>query len=203
MTKRLLLVAAMLIGVGLVAFAITWQRVVTTPATSNHDGHQAQPEDESATPRADVALDTRRQQLIGVRTVRVERASVAPEIRAAGTIAYDETRQVEVNTRVDGWIRDLYADYTGRAVRRGDPLFTLYSPDLIAGQHEYLLALRGASAMPHDDTGSLTDYSDRLAAAARERLLRLEMTPTEVDQLARTGQPSETVTLRAPADGVV
>ena len=150
-----------------------------------------------------MSLDTRRQQLIGVRTVRVERAALAPEIRAAGTVTYDETRQVEVNTRIDGWIRDLYADYTGRAVRRGEPLFTLYSPDLIAEQNDYLLALRGRSRLPSADAGGLSEYSDRLAAAARERLTRLEMTDAEIDEVARSGHAAETATFRSPANGVI
>lgn len=206
MTRRLLLlIVVVLAGVGAAAFwAIRHLRErPVAVATSGHDGHAAQSEEQQGTPRSDVALDTRRQQLIGVRTVRVERGSIAPEIRAAGTVAYDETRQVEVNTRVDGWIRDLYADYTGRSVNQGDPLFTLYSPDLVAEQNEYLLALRGAATVPRGDANSLAEYSDRLAAASRERLLRLEMTPAEIDQIGRMGRAAETVTFRSPANGVI
>jgi multidrug efflux pump subunit AcrA (membrane-fusion protein) len=141
--------------------------------------------------------------LIGVRTVRVARAVMAPHIRAAGTVTYDETRQVEVNTRIDGWVRELYADYTGRLVQRGEPLFTLYSPDLIAEQNDYLLALRGRSKLGAADPAGLSDYSDRLAAAARERLLRLQMTDAEIDEVARAGRAAETVTFRSPATGVI
>ena len=146
MSRRLLLaVAALMIGAAMViAVARGWRPSPAAVGTSGHDSHAAQSESET-TPRADVSLDTRRQQLIGVRTLRVAHAVMAPEIRAAGTVTYDETRQVEVNTRIDGWIRDLYADYTGRAVKHGEPLFTLYSPDLIAEQNDYLLALRGRS----------------------------------------------------------
>jgi Cu(I)/Ag(I) efflux system membrane fusion protein/cobalt-zinc-cadmium efflux system membrane fusion protein len=204
MSRRLLLaVAALMIGAAMViAVARGWRPSPAAVGTSSHDGHAAQSESET-TPRADVSLDTRRQQLIGVRTLRVAHAVMAPEIRAAGTVTYDETRQVEVNTRIDGWIRDLYADYTGRAVKRGEPLFTLYSPDLIAEQNDYLLALRGRSTLSVSDPGGLTDYSDRLASAARERLLRLEMTDAEIDEVARTGRAAETVTFRSPATGVI
>jgi Cu(I)/Ag(I) efflux system membrane fusion protein/cobalt-zinc-cadmium efflux system membrane fusion protein len=128
---------------------------------------------------------------------------MAPHIRAAGTVTYDETRQAEVNTRIDGWIRELYADYTGRLVQRGEPLFTLYSPDLIAEQNDYLLALRGRSKLGAADPAGLSDYSDRLAAAARERLLRLQMTDAEIDEVARAGRAAETVTFRSPATGVI
>jgi len=121
MSRRLLLiVAALTIGASAaIMVARGWRPSLAIVGTSGHDSHAAQSEEE-ATPRADVSLDTRRQQLIGVRTVRVTHAVIAPEIRAAGTVTSDETRQVEVNTRIDGWIRELYADYTGRVVRRGD-----------------------------------------------------------------------------------
>jgi len=204
MSRRLLLiVAALTIGASVaLTVARGWRPSFDAVGTAGHDSHATQSEEET-TPRADVSLDTRRQQLIGVRTVRVAHAVMAPEIRAAGTVTYDETRQVEVNTRIDGWIRELYADYTGRVVKRGEPLFTLYSPDLIAEQNDYLLALRGRSKLAVSDPGGLADYSDRLAAAARERLLRLEMTDAEIDEVARAGRAAETVTFRSPATGVI
>jgi RND family efflux transporter MFP subunit len=204
MSRRLLLIVAALTISASVALTVArgWRPSFDAVGTAGHDSHATQSEEET-TPRADVSLDTRRQQLIGVRTVRVAHAVMAPEIRAAGTVTYDETRQVEVNTRIDGWIRELYADYTGRVVKRGEPLFTLYSPDLIAEQNDYLLALRGRSKLAVSDPGGLADYSDRLAAAARERLLRLEMTDAEIDEVARAGRAAETVTFRSPATGVI
>lgn len=150
-----------------------------------------------------MTLDTRRQQLIGVRTVAVRRMVMSPEIRAAATVAYDETRQSEINTRVDGWIRDLHADFTGREIHVGEGLFTLYSPDLVATQNEYLLALRGASHSDHGDPGNLRDYADRLVQAARERLLRLDMKAEEIDELQKRGQAADTVTFRSPVSGVI
>ena len=200
MTRRLLFILAVIILIAVGAtFALRQRESPPSPvATSGHESHQTAAAD--ATPRAAITVDTRRQQLIGVRTVRVVRSDMAAEIRAAGTIAFDETRQAEINTRIDGWIRELYADYTGRPVRRGEALFTLYSPDLIAEQNEYLLALRGRATAGE---GGLSEYSERLADAARERLLRLEMTPEEIDELARTGRPLETVTFRSPVNGVI
>jgi membrane fusion protein, copper/silver efflux system len=94
------------------------------------------------TPRGDVTIDPRRQQLIGVKTVPVVRQTVDQTIRTTGAVRYDETKQADVNVKVEGWIRDLYVDYTGQAVQRGQPLFTLYSPDLLNTQNEYLLALK-------------------------------------------------------------
>ena len=166
-----------------------------TRATSAADGTAA-PE------RAPITIDARRQQLIGVRTVTVHQAEMAPDIRAAGTVTYDETRQSEISTRVDGWIRDLLADYTGRTIRRGDTLFTLYSPDVIATENEYLLAVRGRS-MPSGHDDQVHAFAERLVDAARERLLRLDVSDDDVTALEASGRAPETMTFRAPVSGTI
>ena len=198
-TLGIILVALVIAGGSLAAWALRRHVASIAPAAVAAEA----PAPVGSTGRGDVVLDTRRQQLIGVRTVAARRTTMAPQIRAAGTITYDETRQAEISTRVDGWIRDLRADYTGRTVRRGETLFTLYSPDLIATENEYLLALRG-----HINPGSHLDdeagrYADRLVAAARERLLRLDMTDDDVAALEQRGRASEVLTFRSPVSGVI
>ena len=94
----------------------------------------------ATTQRGNVTIDPRRQQLIGVRTAPVTREAMQHALRTVGTVRYDETSLVDVNLRLEGWIRDLYVDYTGQPIQKGQPLFTLYSPDLLATQQEYLLA---------------------------------------------------------------
>lgn len=153
--------------------------------------------------RGDVVLDSRRQQLIGVRTATVRRASIAPQIRAVGVVRYDETRQAEINTRVDGWIRELHADYTGKPIRQGDPLFTLYSPELVATQNEYLLAHRGHGQSTGDQVPAVRDYSERLVEAARERLLRWDFSAEDIRALEQRGRAAETITFRSPITGVI
>ena len=98
-------------------------------------------------PRAGVQLDTRRRQLLGVRTARAERTDLSREVRAVGLVRYDETRQSDVNLKVDGWVQKLYVASTGAPIRRGQPLLELYSPDLLATQNEYVLALHSRDAM--------------------------------------------------------
>ena len=83
-----------------------------------------------------------KQQLIGVKTAVVEKHPLDTTIRAVGRVDYNEQRIAHVNLRISGWVDDLFVDYTGQVVRKGQPLFTLYSPDLVASQDEYLLALR-------------------------------------------------------------
>ena len=161
------------------------------------------PTDVHAPPRVPVTLDARRQQLIGVRTARVARVMMTPEVRAVGTVRADETRQTEVNVKAEGWIRDLRANFTGRPVQRGEVLFTLYSPDLIATQEEYLLALRGQAQAIAGKVAELRDYSARLVDAARERLRRWDMADDQIQELEQRGAAFETVPVRSPASGVI
>jgi Cu(I)/Ag(I) efflux system membrane fusion protein/cobalt-zinc-cadmium efflux system membrane fusion protein len=165
--------------------------------------NRAAPAGVQAPPRVPVTLDARRQQLIGVRTARAVRLMVAPEVRAVGTVRADETRQTEVNVKADGWIRDLQADFTGRPVRRGETLFTLYSPDLIATQEEYLLAIRGQTQAISGQVPELRDYSTRLVEAARERLRRWDLGEAEIQELEQRGAAFESVPIRSPASGVI
>jgi RND family efflux transporter MFP subunit len=200
----LVLIAAVAVGV------VSMRRSRTTIATTTPAGPSSAPPASSPSSsttsgpaRGDVALDTRRQQLIGVRTVAVRRASIAAEIRAAGVVRYDETRQAEVTTRIDGWIRDLFAGYAGKTIRRGEILFTLYSPELIATQNEYLLALRGRSRSGDAEIPAVREYSERLLQSARERLLRFDMAAEDIQELERRGQPADALPVRSPAGGLV
>jgi len=138
-----------------------------------------------------VTIDESRRQAIGIKTEPVEARDLKASIRAAGRAAYDETRRAEISLKFSGWVREIRVDYTGRAVRAGEPLFTVYSPELFAAQQEYLEALRAGSAG--------TD----LAAAARQRLLLWDIPSSEIDAIARAGTPAETLPIVAPVGGVV
>jgi membrane fusion protein, copper/silver efflux system len=166
-------------------------------------GVAAPPTDESE-PRAPVTLDTRRQQLLGVRIVEAAVRPIAHQVRASGLVREDETRQVDVNVRIAGWVETLHADFTGLAVRKGDVLLTLYSPELVAAQQEFLLALQanrqaaGSTAVPE-----ARDLSERMVQAARDRLALWDLPAEEIDRIA-AGQPVQrTVEVRAPANGIV
>src|SRR5258708_6675535 len=128
-----------------------------------------------ATPRGDVTIDPRRQQLIGVRTVPVVRQAVDQHVRATGAVRYDETKQADVNVKIEGWIRDLYVGYTGQPIQRGQPLFTLYSPDLLNTQHEYLLALKTRDQLQQSTIADARERADALVASARQRLLAWDL----------------------------
>jgi RND family efflux transporter MFP subunit len=153
--------------------------------------------------RGEVVIDPRRQQMIGVRTAPVRRAVLGHEVRAAGVVRFDETRQAEITTKVDGWIRDLRADYTGRTVTRGEQLFTLYSPALIAAQNEYLLAHRGHARAANAELPTVREHAERLVQAARERLLRWDLSEADIRALEERGSATDTVPFRSPVTGTV
>ena len=155
------------------------------------------------TPRGDVTIDPRRQQLIGVKTALVVRQTVDQTIRAAGAVRYDETKQSDVNVKVDGWIRDLYVDYTGQPIQKGQPLFTLYSPDLLNTQHEYLLALKTRDQMRQSTIADARERADSLVASARQRLLAWDLPAEDLQKLDETRQVVDAVVFRAPVGGFV
>jgi RND family efflux transporter MFP subunit len=155
------------------------------------------------TPRGDVTIDPRRQQLIGVKTVAVVRQTVDQNIRATGAVRYDETKQADVNVKIEGWIRDLYVDYTGQPIQRGQPLFSLYSPDLLNTQNEYLLALKTRDQLQQSTIADARERADALVASARQRLLAWDLPADELQKLDETRRAVDAVVFRAPVSGFV
>ncbi len=154
-------------------------------------------------PRAEVTLDLRRQQLIGVRTATVTREPFDKTIRTVGIVKYDETRIADVNLKIEGWIRNLFVESPGQAVRRGQPLFTLYSPELLTTQQEYLMALRTREHMQPSQVPEAREYADRLVQAARQRLALWDLSAAQIRALETTREPQTALTFYSPASGVV
>ena len=148
-----------------------------------------------------VDIDPARQQLIGLRTTAVTQGQVGGSWRTVGRVAIDETRVRHVNLKVSGFVERIFVDYVGKKVRKGDPLFTLYSPDLLSAQEEYLLAVRTQAEMAKLGGGARDD--GRFVAAARRRLELWDIPQAEVDKLAASGQPTKTLTIYSPISGVV
>jgi Cu(I)/Ag(I) efflux system membrane fusion protein len=157
----------------------------------------------ATTSRGDVTIDARRQQLIGVRTAPVTRGSVQHALRTVGDVRYDETSLADINLRLEGWIRDLYVDYTGQPIQKGQPLFTLYSPDLLATQQEYLLAIKTRVQMQTSVIADARERADQLVAAARQRLVLWNLPDEEIRVLEEKRQAPDVVTFRSPVSGFV
>jgi len=144
-----------------------------------------------------VKIDAQRQQLIGLRTAEVTRGPISGDWRTVGRVAVDETRVRKVNVKVDGFVEKLFADYTGKVVRRGEPLLSLYSPDLLTAQQDFVLAVRTRSQIGGAQSG------EDLVAAARRRLELWHIGASEIAALERTQAPRRTLTLVSPISGVV
>ncbi len=138
----------------------------------------------------------------GIATVPVTRDVIARSIRAVGSIEVDETRQVRVAARVPGRIEKLYADFTGESVRAGAPLYALYSPDLVATQREYLLALENRQRLTRA-TPEVLRSADELVAASRDRLSLWGIGAGQIAALERNHKPDLALTYPAPVTGTV
>ena len=149
-----------------------------------------------------VSLSAAAIQATGVATVSVTRQDLSDVIRAVGTIEADETKLERVAARVPGRIERLYANFTGQAVRRGAPLFDLYSPDLLATQREYLLALENRGRLGGSSPEALRS-AESLVEAARDRLRLWGITDNQIRSLERTGRPTVSSTYRSPVSGTV
>ena len=154
-------------------------------------------------PPGSVTISPQKQQLIGVRTAVVKRERVQRLIRAVGKVSFDETRISHIHTKVIGYIEDVFVDFVGKMVKKGDPLFTIYSPELVSTQQEYLIAIRGKKYLSDSPYREISGGADSLVRAARERLRLWDVTDEEIQTLEKEGKVKRTLTMYSPADGVV
>jgi Cu(I)/Ag(I) efflux system membrane fusion protein len=147
-----------------------------------------------------IIVDAQRRQLIGVRTAVIRRGPIGVTIRAVGKVTYDETRLSDVSVKYRGWIGTLHADSPGQLVRKGKPLFTLYSPELHAAQEELLAVL--ASQRQARGT-SAPERADYLVEAARQRLRLWDLEDAEIDRIAERGQAVKYLPIASPVTGYV
>jgi Cu(I)/Ag(I) efflux system membrane fusion protein len=149
---------------------------------------------------ATVTIDPTRQQLIGLHTVKVVEGAAGGELRASVRLVPDETRVRRINVKVEGFVEKLYADFVGKPVAKGQPLFSVYSPEFVSAQREFLLALKTQKAL---SGGSLRQSGGDLLESARRRLLLWDVPQDTLDRLEKTDEIQKTLTLRSPIAGVV
>lgn len=152
---------------------------------------------------APVRMNTEQLRLAGVQTAVAERQVLTQTSRAAGIVVPDETRVRHVHTKVAGYIEHLYVNYTGQQVRAGQPLLSIYSPELYATQQEFLRAREVAGRFSGSALPEVRRGGGDLLEAARQRLELLDVPPGFISRLERTGKVQRTVTLTAPASGFV
>lgn len=150
-----------------------------------------------------VQLTPERMQMIGVKLSKAEFQQVTDEIRATGTVDVDESRIAYVQTRFPGWLRKVYGDRSYQLVRKGEPLFTIYSPDLVTTQQEYLLAKKNAESVQSSSITGVAEGAQSLLGAARQRLEQWEVPASEIQKLEATGKPITDLTFNSPVSGYI
>lgn len=150
-----------------------------------------------------VFISPERQQMLGVRSVAAEYKTISRELRTVGKIAYDETRITHIHTKFNGWIERVFIDFVGEPVRKGQRLFTIYSPELVSTQEEYLLALRSREKLGASSFDWISKGSNTLADSAKERLKLWGVSEAEIEELTRTGKARRTIPVYSPVNGIV
>ena len=183
----------------------------TTAPSTPHAGHvMTTPPEEQTAPAAEEDLPTveipvDKQRLIGAKGVMVQVRDLNKVIRTVGRIEYDERNVRTVNTKIDGWIERLYVDYTGRYVRKGEPLAGLYSPELLASQQDLINLTNWKRQEKVDPSLEVMIDRDReaLINAARKRLRLRDISDDQIRQVEQTGEPLRTLILKSPVSGYV
>ena len=157
----------------------------------------------AAAPSGAVVVPAVMRQLIGVRSAPASVAVLGQEIRAVGTVGYDERGLTQVTVKTSGWVREVFVDSIGRPVRKGEPLFTLYSPDLLATQDEYLLAVKTQGQLATSPLAEVKTNAMSLVASTRERLRLWDVTDAQMATLERRGKAEPVLTVYAPSSGIV
>lgn len=141
--------------------------------------------------RVPIEVPPEQQEKIGLKTSRVEKKNVSHTIRTVGTVTADQRKEAHVHTKLSGWIESIFADYVGKAIKKGDPLYALYSPELVSTQEEFLAANKQGGV------------GKELAQAAVDRLKLWSVPQQEIARLKNSGKSSRTITFEAPVTGFI
>ena len=155
------------------------------------------------TPLAPFQLSPERLQSIGVRTGIVTWKNIEQQLHTVGNVATDERREATIETRFPGWIQKTYVNARYQKVRHGQPLFTIYSPQLLTTEREFLLAQANAAQLAHSPIAGVSAGARSLLNAARQRLRLWQVPQQEIARLERTKKVSEYLTFDSPASGYV
>ena len=199
----LFIAVLVILAVSVAVFVYLRDRPKPVPTPKSVDGPMETTATDTGMPETAFRISPEKQQLIGVQYGTVEYQSLSKSLRAVGKVAYDETKITRINPKIEGWIENVYVDFTGKLVQKGQPLLTIYSPDLVQTQQEYLLAIKGRNELSASPFGEATNFSESLVQSARRRLELWDITEEQIKELEKRGTPSRTMTLYAPATGFV
>lgn len=153
--------------------------------------------------RTGIELTADKRQLIGLTLAKVERRELAQTVRTVAVVEHDETRYSRIAPRFGGWVRKLHVAYTGAAVAKGDPLLTVYSPEVYAAESDYLVAWRALRQVEADAPAARRTAAQALLDAVRVRLALWEISDDELRAIEGQDAPNAELIIRAPRDGHV
>jgi membrane fusion protein, copper/silver efflux system len=174
-----------------------------TPTSTAHPPTATPPPASFETPLVPVQISAQRLQSIGVKIGKVDRKLVEDEIRTTGNVAVDETRLAYVQVRYSGYIAKVFADATYQYIRKGQPLFTIYSPDLVATEREYLVAKQNQKQVAQSTVPGVASSAASLLEATSERLKQWGVPPQEIARLESTGQVQQELEFDSPVSGYI
>lgn len=183
----------------LLAAAFIFGSCSSAAETADHAAHIAKETSEANT----MTLGNERLQAIGVKFEEAARRAVEKTIRTVGRVEMDERRLARVNLKLEGWIDQLYVNTTGEKVEKGQLLFTLYSPELVATQEEYLLAVRAAKTLGNSEFPEVADGARSILEVSRRRLQLWDVADYHISELERSGKVLKTLPFHAPLSGTV
>ncbi len=173
------------------------------PATQQNKGNSPAPSPSPETPLSPIQLSPERLQSIGVKFGVVERKDLKDTIRTTGTVAIDERRISYVQTRISGHIEKVFADATYQYVKKGQPLFTIHSPELLTAEREYLLAKQNAQFLSQSTVPGVASGIATLLESSRERLAQWNIPQQEIARLESTGAIGEALEIYSPVSGYI
>ncbi len=194
---RIVLIVVLLAGATVVTWR--WSRPKESAAVTAAHAHGSAP---VATTGEPVSLDARAARRIGVTYAPVELGALTPEIRTVAQVTYDETRVTVIAPKIEGWVEELFVNYTGQPITVGQALLTIYSPTLVSAQQELLLAGR-LEASVTDASSDARQGVTELHDAARRRLRYWDISEAQIERLETTGEITKTMTLRSSVAGII
>src|SRR5712671_1642987 len=205
----LALVGNILLAIVLVGLWLHFRKATPAPdmglqtPNSTAQASTATPPASAETPLVPVQISAQRLQSIGVKTGNVERKLVQDEIRTTGTVAVDETKLAYVQVRFSGFIEKVFVDATYQYIRKGQPLFTIYSPDVVATEREYLVAKHNREQVARSTLPGVASSAASLLDAASERLKQWGVPQQEIARLESTGQVQQELQFDSPVSGYI
>lgn len=158
---------------------------------------------DTTAPAGTVRINAATVQDIGVRTTTVARKTLSRQIRTIGRITYDEERVARLHPKYDGWVEKLFVGKTGERVRKGSPLLSVYSPQLVATQEEYLLALDSVAKLKGSPFADVREGAESLLQSSKERLQLLDVPTGQINQVRTEHKAMKAVHINSPFDGIV